>query len=459
MTKKQKKVLENSLPEALGLEQYAYNPAAHSTLVNPANLGYNISYNLLTMYPYPLSYAYKQYGFLQTAIDQPIEDAFRGGVELESETLSAEELEKLKQTMEDHNDWENIKEAQRWARLFGGGLLIANTLQEADKKLNEKALYDEKLDFIPSDRWESIMSDPEAGALYSNFMFHGKTIDRSRVCLAMGKKAPYYVRLRLQGWGLSFFEQTLPPLVQYLKSQNVMLELLDENKIDILKINQLSAILMQADGTQKIKKRVDIAAQNKNYKSMLVMDKEDDYQQKQLSVAGLADLSKEIRIMVAAYLRQPVSKIWGTGSSGFSSGEDDLENYNAMIESEIRPQCLKMIKWVVDLRCMQLFGRKVPDLTIKWQPLRVLTGLEEQDKENKIFQNVFGMVDRQLMLPSEAMEYLKRKDIITMDTRALKGEADEDYLNRVDMIEGNNNEVSETDKGKSQSGRADLPKN
>ena len=135
--------------------------------------------------------------------------------------------------------------------------------------------------------------------------------------------------------------------------------------------------------------------------------------------------------------------------------------YNTMIESEIRPQCLKMIKWVVDLRCMQLFGRKVPDLTIKWQPLRVLTGLEEQDKENKIFQNVFGMVDRQLMLPSEAMEYLKRKDIVTMETRALKKEADEDYLNRVDMIDdkGNNNEVSETDKRKPKSGRTDLPKN
>ncbi|MBQ8677317.1 MAG: DUF1073 domain-containing protein [Alphaproteobacteria bacterium] len=457
MSKKQKRILENSLTEALGLEQYAYNPAANSALVNPANLGYNISYNLLTLYPYPLSYAYKQYGFLQTAIDQPIEDAFRGGVELESETLEADELELLKQTMEDHNDWENIKEAQRWARLFGGGLLIANTSQETNKPLNKKALYGEKLDFIPSDRWESIMSDPEAGVLYSNFMFHGKTIDKSRVCLAIGKKAPYYVRLRLQGWGLSFFEQTLPPLVQYLKSQNVMLELLDENKIDVLKINQLSSILMQNDGTQKIKKRVDVAAQNKNYKSMLVMDKEDDYVQKQLSVAGMAELSKEIRVMVAAYLRQPVSKIWGTGSSGFSSGEDDLENYNAMIESEIRPQCLKMIKWVVDLRCHQLFGRKVPDLTSKWQPLRVLTGLEEQEKEDKIFNNIFGMVDRQLMLPSEAMEYLKRKDIITMETRALKGETDEDYLNRVELA-GGANEVSETDKRKSRSGGVDKPK-
>lgn len=434
--------IENSLTEALDLPIDNYGGSiitGQSAALNMATIGYNLSYNLLTLYPYPLSYAYKQYGFLQTAIDQPIEDAFRGGVKLDSATLSPDELELLTQTMEDNDDWEKIKEAQRWGRLFGGGLLIANTDQVSDKPLNEKKLYKSRLEFIPSDRWESVMLDPDAGALYSSFEFHGKNIDKSRVCLAIGKKAPYYVRMRLQGWGLSFFEQTLPPLIQYLKSQNVMLEILDESKIDILKISGLANTLLSKNGTEIVKRRVDVAAANKNYKSMLVMDAEDEYEQKQLSMAGLPELSKEIRIMIAAYLRQPVSKIWGTGSSGFSSGEDDLENYNAMIESEIRPQTLKMIKWVVDLRCMQLFGRKVPDLLIKWSPLRVLTGLEEQEKQDRIFNNVFGMVDRRLMLPSEAMEYLKKADIVTMDTKALKGEMDDDYVNRVDMIGQNPN--------------------
>jgi phage-related protein (TIGR01555 family) len=437
MTKKEIIRLDNSLTEALGLQDAGYNGGmlAQNPALNVGGLRYNVTYNLLTMYPWLLSYAYKQYGFLQTAIDQPIEDAFRGGVGLESATLSPDELELLKQTMEDGEDWERIKEAQRWGRLFGGGLLIANTDQKTAKKLNEKKLYGSRLEFISSDRWESVLTDPDAGAMYSNLDFHGEIIDRSRVCFAMGKKAPYYVRMRLQGWGLSFFEQTLPPIISYLKAQDVMLELLDESKIDVLRINGLANILMTSGGTEAIKRRVDIAAANKNYKSTLVMDKEDEYDQKQLNVSGMSELSKEIRIMIAACLRQPVSKIWGTGSSGFSSGEDDLENYNCMIESEIRPQTLKMIKWVVDLRCMQLFGRKVPDLTVKWQPLRVLSGLDEQQKINQIFNNVFGMVDRQLMLPSEAMEYLKNQDIITMDTKALNGDMDEEYTNRVELIE------------------------
>ncbi len=428
--------LNNSLSEALSLNPVmGQELTSSSPLLDPYILSGDVSYQLLTMLPYTLSYAYKQYGFLRTAIDQPIEDAFARGVGLESGTLSVDELEQLKQTMEDNEDWEAIKDTYKWGFLFGGGVLIADTDQKTEKPLNKQALEEGRLEFIASDRWESTMIDPVAGAKESDFLFHETVINRSRTSLALGMNAPYYVRLRLQGWGLSFFEQSLPPIVQYLKSQGVMLELLDEAKIDVLKINQLSTTLMSNGGTSLIKKRVDIAAQNKNYKSMLVMDAQDDYQQKQLQMSGLADFNREIRTMVCAYLKIPECKVWGIGANGFSSGQDMLENYNTRIDSEIRPKMEKMIKWVVDLRCWQLFGREVPDLTIKWSPLRVLTGLDEQNQISQTFNNVFGMVDRGLMKPSEAMEFLKMKDIVTMNTAALDGEADEEYIAKTELIQ------------------------
>lgn len=428
--------LNNSLSEALSLNPVmGQELVSSSPLLDPYILSGDVSYQLLTMLPYTLSYAYKQYGFLRTAIDQPVEDAFARGVDLESETLSVDELEQLKQTMEDNDDWEAIKDTYKWGFLFGGGVLIADTDQKTEKPLNKQALEGRRLEFIASDRWETTMIDPVAGAKESDFLFHETVINRSRTSLALGMNAPYYVRLRLQGWGLSFFEQCLPPIVQYLKSQGVMLELLDEAKIDVLKINQLSTTLMSNGGTSLIKKRVDIAAQNKNYKSMLVMDSQDDYQQKQLQMSGLADFNREIRTMVCAYLKIPECKVWGIGANGFSSGQDMLENYNTRIDSEIRPKMEKMIKWVVDLRCWQLFGREVPDLTIKWSPLRVLTGLDEQNQISQTFNNVFGMVDRGLMKPSEAMEFLKMKDIVTMNTAALDGEADEEYIAKTELIQ------------------------
>ena len=434
MKKNLPSIINNSLPEALGIPEIIQGQNT-SPLLEPYILAGDVSYQLLTMLPYTLSYAYKQYGFLRTAIDQPIEDAFSRGVQIESETLSADELEELKQKMSDEDDWEAIKDTYKWGYLFGGGVLIADTDQKPDKPLNETALQGRRLSFIASDRWETTMLNPTAGAEYTDFLFHEVKIDKSRTSLALGINAPYYVRMRLQGWGLSFFEQSLPPIVQYLKSQGVMLELLDEAKIDVLKISNLSTALMSSNGTSLVKRRVDIAAQNKNYKSMLVMDATDDYQQKQLQMAGLSDFNREIRTMICAYLKIPESKIWGIGASGFSSGQDMLENYNTRIDSEIRPRIEKMIKWVVRLRCIQLFGREVPDITIKWSPLRVLTGLDEQNQISQTFNNVFGMVDRGLMKPSEAMEFLKMKDIVIMTTAALKGDADDEYIARRELIE------------------------
>ena len=129
--------------------------------------------------------------------------------------------------------------------------------------------------------------------------------------------------------------------------------------------------------------------------------------------------------MIASAVKMPVSKIWGVGSSGFSSGEDDLENYNSIVEGEIRIPAEKLIKWVVDLRCMQLFGFKIPDLKIAWKPLRVLSAREMQEIENWKVNNAMQMFDRGLLKASETMTYLKQEDIILIKTEAEKGGMDD----------------------------------
>ena len=417
-------VANNGLIDALGLP---VSPTGQVNATIDASSFYsNITQVLLTLQPWVLSYAYKTYGIIQTVIDQPIDDAFRGGVELESKILNESDLEKLKQVMEDNDDWEEIKYTLKWARLFGGGILIANTNQLPNKPMNEKLLKDKPLEFLSSDRWQCIATNPDAGAKDTNFLLDGVNLDKTRCFVVTGKRAPYYIQLRLQGWSLSILEQLLPPLVQFFKAQGVMLELLDEKKIDVLKIFDLANTLASANGTQIIKKRVDTAAANKNYRSMLTMDSKDDYQQKELTMSGMAEMSKEVRIMMASAVKFPVSKIWGTGSSGFSSGEDDLENYNSVVEGEIREsEAKKLIKWVVDMRCLQLFGFTIPDLTLRWKPLRILSAEQEQLIENQVIDNSIKLLNNNLFTHQEAMEYLNKKDIINIQTEASKGNADE----------------------------------
>ena len=421
--KKNKEQLQNGLIDALDLN--VDTGWSGGALNDPSALWNNISQRLLSLEPVTLNYAYKTYGLLQTAIDQPIYDAFRGGVEISSSTLSAEEIDKLEKKIRQEQDLEKIQDALRWEALFGGAVLIANTDQDSEKELSEKRLYDGKLSFIASDRWESVNTDPNVNPHSADFMYRGEQlVNHTRCRVLTGKTAPYYVRMRLQGWGLSEFEATLPPLIQYLKSMNVILELLDEAKIDILKIKGLASILAQADGTAKIRKRVNTAAANKNYKSMLTMDAEDSYEQKTLTFAGLSDMCKEIRIQVAAYLKRPVSKLWGVGSSGFSSGEDDLENYNSIVEDK-RTTGENLLRWVTDLRCIQMFGRKIPDIEFKWKPLRVLSATDEQTILDRKVDNIMKMLNGRILTQKQGAEKLVKEEIINLTPEELEKVPDE----------------------------------
>ena len=414
-------ILKNgALTDALGIP---YND--QSATLNVQGIAYNISQYLVSLNPYLLSYAYKQIGFFQTAVDAPIDDAFRNGIEINTQTLDEDELNLLLQTMEDNNDWEEIKRLGKWGRLFGGAVLIANTEQNISRPLSEKSLKGKKLEFISADRWEAIPQDTAVYPEESNFLYHGLDVDKSRCHIFKGDESPYYVRMKLQGWGLSILEKAIPPITQLLKSQNVIFELLDEAKIDVMKINELATILAQPNGASIISKRVDIAATQKNYKSTLIMDSLDDYQQKQLSMSGIADLSREIRVMIASYLKMPVSKIFGEGSNGFSSGEDERENYNSLVENQVRQQMHHVIKWVIDLRCLQLFGRKLPDIKIKWKSLRVMHEDVEQQINTSKIDNVLKMYDRQLLTPKEAMEILKKSNIVNIETKA---ELNDEYM-------------------------------
>ncbi len=234
-------------------------------------------------------------------------------------------------------------------------------------------------------------------------------IHSSRVFLVSGKKAPYFIMQQVQGWGISVYEQIFQDMSQFFKSRNVMFELLDEAKTDILKLATLQTALSSTQGKRALQNMVDMVARNKNYKSQITLSKDDEYEQKQISFSGFEGILKEIRIMMAGSANIPVNKLWGEGVTGFGSGEDSLENYNSQIENEVRTPANALINWVLKLRCYQLFGREVPDLIKTWKNLRVLSAIDEQNIKDHKLANVLQLFDRQLLTPQECMEYLRKR--------------------------------------------------
>lgn len=423
----------NSLQSALRLsdwDSFNYNQS-----LNSGNGYNNISIELLSLQQYLLTYLYKTYGILGKIVDIPVDDAYKGGgFDLEADSIDEDEIKDLQRKLITSGDIEQLKTARKWARLFGGGALVAISGDDLSKPLNYDDLYKKPISFIAVDRWQLQYSLPninQSGGTWLLTQYATKTIDTakvidgSRVFILKGKQAPYLVEQQVQGWGISVYEQIFQDMSQFFKARNVLFELLDEAKTDVLKLATLQTALSSQSGERALQKMVDMIARNKNYKSQITLSKDDDYEQKQMTFSGFEGILKEIRIMMSGSANMPVNKLWGEGVTGFGSGEDSLENYNSQIENEIRTPDNAAIEWILKIRCYQLFGREVPDITKIWKNLRVLSAIDEQNIHDHKLANVMQLFDRQLLSPQECMEYLKKQQIFIHDTKALRGELED----------------------------------
>lgn len=399
------KVRTNSLASLSGNPQFqtpitSFNPMVQNNIYAPITLDWTV-----------LMYAYKTHGLIQTLCDMPVYDALRGGITLVSKQLDEDNQAKVQEVLREKQVLETIRKAKVWTRLFGGGGLIISTDRPSEEPLDLKQLArDGEFELYACNRWE-IMSSwriPTDG----RYNFYGKTVDASRVITMSGKEAPYMIRFQLSGWGMSELERAIEDFNTYIRVKNVIYELLYEAKIDIYKFNDFAAQMLSAEAEDQTNKRMQIMNSQKNYNSALLLDKNDEYDQKQLTFAGLAEIYRESRIEISSAWRIPMSKLFGIPSTGFSSGEDDRENYHEMIESEVRQDLRDPIKKVLDLICVSLFGDTFDDLDFEFKPLRQLGAKEQEEVDTSKFARMMALYDKGLIDPEELGEMMVKEKLL-----------------------------------------------
>ena len=401
-------IAENSLASISGVNS-GLSPFAQTPLTSFNPMLQNNVYAPLTLDWTILMYAYKSHGLIQTLCDMPVLDALRGGITIRSKQLDEDEISELEDLIEHKGVLDTIATAKIWTRLFGGGGLILATAAPINEALDYKQLAkDGRLEMYACNRWE--LAAPWRTAEHYNF--YGKTIDASRVITMVGKEAPYMLRWQLSGWGMSELERVIEDFNTYIRVKNVIYELLYEAKVDVYKFKDFAAQMLSAEAETATNRRMQIMNSQKNYNSALLLDKEDEFDQRQITFSGLAEIYREARTELACSLRMPMSKLFGIPSTGFSSGEDDIENYNGMIESEIRRPLRPVIRKVLDILCVVLFGDIPDDIDFDFKPLRVLGAKEEEEINNSKFNRLMTLYDKGLIDPKELGEMLAKEKLI-----------------------------------------------
>jgi phage-related protein (TIGR01555 family) len=407
--------------------------ANQSALGSFSNLAYYNIYAPLTINWTLLTYMYKTHGILQAAIDMPVLDALRGGVEIHSDELSTDDIKDLQDLIEQGGILSTIGEAMVWTRLYGGGAIIVNTPQKSDQPLNTKNL--DKIELYAANRWE-IVSPRRYAEFYD---FYGNRLHKSRVLTLGGKAAPYLVRWTLQGWGMSEMERMIEDFNLYLRTKDVIYELLREAKIDVYQFENFTAQLATQRGTQQVQNRVSIMNMAKSYQNAVIMDAKDKFEQKQITFAGLAEVMKQNQMFISSSVRIPMTKLFGMSASGFNSGEDDIENYNAMIESEVREPLRPVLRDVIGLLCIQLFDYK-PDFSFSYKPLRIMSSLDEETVATQKSARFTQLYSLGLLTAQETMGLMHSEKLIPIETEVAKGAEPEPPNAAMEDVEGDDSE-------------------
>lgn len=397
----------------------------------------NIDTTLVSNNRVLLAYMYIKKGIIQTIIDIPIEDAFRGGLIYKTNQVDAEDLKKVYNYIQERNVLKAIIQTKKWVRLFGGGGIVISEFNELDGTEPfdiDNVKQGDLINFYPADLWELNMLNrnqfAEEKPYIPNmdnptpYLFYGKRLHKTRVLKMQGKEAPAQIRQNLRGWGMSEIEKIIQPLADFEKLAELTADYIDEGKIDVFKIDEFNAGMLNKDGIAAATAKMAYANMFKSKYNGLVMDKNDDFVQKQISFAGVPEFKLQNRIELASALKMPMSKIFGLAASGFSSGEDDIENYNAMIESQIRTQDTNSLHQISQIVFKVVLGYVPDDLEIDFHPLRVLGAEQEEKVKNDQLSRIISIYDRGLITSSQVIEQLNSANLLPV---SIQEESKDDF--------------------------------
>lgn len=349
----------------------------------------NLRYYFVSKFYQIIARAYVEYGLVKTIVDVPVDDGFRGGVTIRTDEFDEDDIKKLSRFIKKRRDLAVAQRAVKWARLFGGGAVICKVKdQDPEDPLDLDAIGpDSQVEFWAVNMWEltpntvaidPIQQEQKDDPLMDYFMYYGLKIHKSRVHKVMGLDVPSILKWQLMGWGASVLEPFIRPFNQYLKTSDLTFEVLDEFKLDVFFIDGFKEAMASDESLQLMMRRVHYANGRKNFQNATILSEKDKFEQRQLSFTGLEEVMTANNIQIASVIRMPLTKVFGISAAGFSTGQEDLENYNMMVEGTIREPAEDVISWMIDIRAQEMYRTRPDDLEVEFKSLRVLGGVEEQ---------------------------------------------------------------------------------
>lgn len=329
------------------------------------------------------------------------------GVDLIPDTMTREwrtvsfgnDTAKQKQ-FKDVENYFNIKsvfnDAMRWARLYGGSVIIFGIDGAGDNSqpLDFNRIKRGSLKWIQClDRWYISPEIVNTTDLTSNTFYEPEyyriatsnmLVHKSRLIKFIGLEPPRWIKATLNYWGYSILGRAYDSLINAALAPNTTASLLLRSNWPVLTVPDLANMLSSDQGTSMLSKRIGAANLLASNQNMTVIDsKETLTEMKPDLTAGVPLMQKFIEILSGVF-DIPVSLLAGRSLSGLNvTGDSEIRNhYDAMKSKQIN-ELEPSLKIADQILLRHAFGEVPADYEWEFNPLWQLTDQEQADLELK----------------------------------------------------------------------------
>lgn len=402
---------------------------------------------------------YEGNGLFSKIIDTPAEEALKHGFDL---NLKSDELNAFVEDALDDLEWEeNAATAIKWARLYGGALIVmliddGRGLEEPVdwehiRSIDELRVYERSIvqpDYASLYQQDyggkgvgnrvSKFGQPEyyyVSSIYGSFKVHESRclVFRNGVLPEQTSNATYLF------WGMPEYVRIRRALRETVTAHTDSVKLLERSVQAIYSMKGLASLLTTDDGENQVLKRLQLVDTSRGLLNSIAIDSEgEQYDFKTFQFSGVKDVIDATCNMLSALTNIPQTILFGRSPAGMNAtGDSDFESYYNFVEKIQRLMLKRNLRTLLDVvfRAGIASGdvAEEPDYKLEFKPLWSLSDTEQaavdQTKAQTALvkaQTAQAYVDMQALDPTEVRRRLASDE--EFDVEDIISEDDEDDL-------------------------------
>jgi phage-related protein (TIGR01555 family) len=185
--------------------------------------------------------------------------------------------------------------------------------------------------------------------------------------------------------------------------------MLHEMNLDIISVKGLSNAL--ASGQEEfIKTRFETYAHLKSLWGLMVLDADEQFNNRQFSMSGLDKIMEKFYDTVHGATHLPVSRLGGKTARGLNdNGDNDVRDYYDFIESEQEDKLLVQMTILDQIMAMNLWGEVPEDWSFEFKSLWQLSDKEQAEVDFQNAQRDTLYVDRGIVSELTVAKQLQQR--------------------------------------------------